>query len=295
MGFFTLYLLGTAACSFLPRRFCYWIACRAADLYGSFAKKDRESVRNNLAIILGSEGVPSRQVREVFRNFAMYLVDFFRFGRLTREKLEKMVRFEGLERMVQARAGGKGVVGVTAHLGNYELAAAALTLQGIPVDGVLLSHQNERVDAFFTRQRERVGVRGLPIQKMDKREFVEKALAALRQNHVLGLVGDQDFFDHGIEVTLFGRSCKVPTGAASFAWRTGAPILPCFLVREPDGMQRFLVDQLITVPKNLPREEAIHQTTRQLAEVFARTIRRYPTQWYHFHPEFWRSVPAVIR
>ncbi len=295
MLFYLLYRIGSSVCLIFPQALSYGLACAIADLCCFRSSKDREAVRRNLAAVLevSPEQVSSRQIREVFRNFAIYLVDFFRFSRLDPKEVHRRVRLEGLEHMKQALKSGKGAIGLSAHLGNYELAGAVLSLLGLPVKAVVLTHQNPHVDDFFTRQRSKVGVEGIPIQRMSRKQFLETSLSALRRNQILALVGDRDFFDHGSEFPLFGRRPKIPTGPAAFSIRSGAPIVPAFLVRESDGSYRFFIEPPIVVPQGVPRGEAQRQITQQCLNVMARYIRRYPTQWYLFQ-DFWRTAPAVI-
>ncbi|MBI3333162.1 MAG: lysophospholipid acyltransferase family protein [Candidatus Omnitrophica bacterium] len=293
MLFYSLYLLGLYGCLIIPKAVCYQIARWVADLYCRRAVKDRQAVKGNLSAILGTSEVSDAQVRELFRNFAMYLVDFFRFSRLDAAKVQRLVRVDGLERMRQALAGGRGVVGLTAHLGNYELAGAVLSLAGLPVNAVVLSHRNRRVDDFFTRQRSHVEVKGIPIQRMGLKAFFQTCLSALERNQILALVGDRDFFDHGLVLPFFGRTLRVPTGPANFSFRTGAPIVPAFLVREPDGGYRFIIESPIVPPQGLGREAAVRQMTESSLKVMETYIRRYPTQWYMFQ-EFWNPGPAVV-
>lgn len=292
MLFYGLYLIGYSFCRLFPRRLCYWFSHRVADFCCWRSRKDQEAVRQNLQAVLGCPPVPDRLVREVFRQFGMYLVDFFRFDKLTPEDIRQGVRLEGMDRMEAACAQGRGVVVLTAHLGNYELGAAVLSLLGLPVEAVVLTHQNPRVDAFFNRQRAKVGVRSIPVQKMGRREFFDEALAALKRRSILGLVGDRDYFDHGITLPLFGRSIQIPGGTAFFALKTNAPIVPAFLLREPDSSYRFVVESPIEVPQGLPRNEAIRKVMEACLSVMERYIRQYPTQWYMFQ-EFWKPVPAV--
>ncbi len=293
MPLYLLYVIGSAACQVLPRGLCYWIARRVADVWYWHAVRDREAVRLNLEAVLQKGPVPPEQVREVFRNFGMYLADFFRFNRITAEEVQRMVRIEGLERMQAALAQGRGAIGLTAHLGNFELAGAVLTLLGLQVSAVVLTHQDKKVDAFFSRRRERVGVKAIPIQKQSPRVFFESAISALRRNEVLALVGDRDFFNHGIDLPLFGKTIRVPTGPANFSLKTGAPIVPGFLVREADGKYRFILESPIPIPQGVSREEAVRQMTEACLDVMFKYIRQYPTQWYGFR-EFWRQVPAVV-
>lgn len=294
MLFYAVYLAGYWGSLLFPRRFCYWVACRVADFYSGRTLRDRQAVRGNLAAVLGTGRVSEEQVRSVFRHFAMYLVDFFRFTKLTAKNIRRLVRLEGMERVEEALRSGRGAVGVTAHLGNYELAGAVLALVGFPVHALVFTHQNPRVDRFFRRQRTRVGVHGIPVDGKNLKGLFQASLSALQQNAILGMVADRDFFDHGLEMPFFGRTVKIPRGPAAFSIRTGAPIVPCFLIRERDGSYCFRVERPITVPQGVPREEAVRQMTEECVEVMSRYIRQYPTQWYLFQ-EFWKTGPAVIR
>ncbi|MBI3614911.1 MAG: lysophospholipid acyltransferase family protein [Candidatus Omnitrophica bacterium] len=293
MFFYALYWIGSWGTLLLPRSVSYWIACRLADFWCLWCAKDREGVRHNLEQILGTREVSEAQVREVFRNFGKYLVDFFRFQRLSPEKMRQQVTIEGLDWMREVLRSGRGAIGLTAHLGNYELAGAVLALSGLPVNAVVLTHRNPRVNAFFERQRGRVGVRGIPLTQAGRRSFFESALSVLRNNQILALVGDRDFSNHGLKLPFFGKWLDVPTGPAAFYLRTRAPIVPGFLVREPGGRYRFILERPITVPPDLKREEAVRQISQACLEVMERYIRRYPTQWYIFH-DFWTPGPSVI-
>ena len=293
MFFYGLYVVGYWACVLLPRGFCYGLARLLADLYSSRAPVDREAVRKNLTAVLGRPASP-QEVREVFRHFAMYLVDFFRFSHLTPKKIRRWIRIEGTEHMEEALRQGKGAIGLTAHLGNFELAGAVLALLGFPVSAVVFTHQNSRVDAFFSRQRAGVGIRAIPVRSQNQRALFQASLDALRGNGVLALVGDRDFFGNGLELPFFGRSVKIPRGPAAFSLRTGAPIVPGFLVREKDGTYRFTLERPIVAPEGVDREEAMRQMTQACVDAMSRAIRRYPTQWYLFQ-EFWKTGPVVIR
>ncbi len=293
MLFYLVYVIGYAGCWVLPRRLCYWVARRGADFYAWRAPKERQAVRRNLEVILGTATVSKQQVLDVFRNFAMYLVDFCRFGLLTPQKAGKLVVIEGLEYMREALAHGRGAIGLTAHIGNYELAGAVLALSGFQVHAAVLKHRNPYVNSFFINQRKKVGVIGLPLGNGGLRGFFEKGLNVLQQNKVLALVGDRDFTDHGINLPLFGKTLSVPTGPATFSVKSGARIVPGFLIREKGGTYRLKLERPIAVPEGLSRQEAVRHIAQECLQVMIPYIQRYPTQWYMFQ-EFWRPAPTFV-
>jgi KDO2-lipid IV(A) lauroyltransferase len=289
-----LYVVGSAIAIAVPRRISFWIARHGADYWShTIVPNDRESVRKNLQAVLGAENVPDETVSEVFRNFAMYLVDFFRSSHVKPQDMRRMVKIEGLDNMKGALARGKGAIGLTAHIGNFELAGAVLSYLGLPINAVVLSHQNPYVDKYFIGQRKKAKVNGIPVQKLTPRAFFDSCMGVLRRGEVLALVGDRDFFNHGVVLPLFGKSIKIPTGPASFSLKTGAPIVPGFMLREKDGSYRLILEEPILPPQGLPREEAVRVMSQACLDVMAKYIRQYPTQWYGFK-EFWRQIPAVV-
>ncbi|MBI1953153.1 MAG: lysophospholipid acyltransferase family protein [Candidatus Omnitrophica bacterium] len=293
MFFYAVYLAGYYLCLTLPRPVALWTARRLADASYARSPRDREAVSKNLSAVLNTPRVPAPLVREVFRNFAMYLVDFFLFSRLDHRRLSKWIRVEGLENAKRPFQEGRGGIGVTAHLGNYELAGAYYSLMGIPVNAVVLTHQNPFVDRFFNRQRQRVGVKALAIQRMSPRRFVEEVQGIFRRNEMLALVCDRDFFHRGVKLSLFGRPIQLPTGPAAFSVRHRVPIIPTFLIREKDGNYRLFVEPPLSAPQGMPGPEAELFLTRELLAILKRYIERFPTQWYLFQ-EFWKPAPPLV-
>jgi lauroyl/myristoyl acyltransferase len=121
----------------VPRKVGYGIARRFADLYLLFDRRGREAVIGNLQRIHQRSGVAlSRRAlralaRENFLNFAKYVVDFFHFLRLKPAQMDRLVEFANVPQILDALlAHGKGVIVVSAHLGNWELGAAALAQRG---------------------------------------------------------------------------------------------------------------------------------------------------------------------
>jgi len=299
----------------LPLAVSYWCAARLADLQSLVAAADRHAVQRNVAAILGAghPGLP-RVAREVFRNFARYLVDFFRFQRVDEDFCRRRVTVVGRDHVDQALTQGRGAILLSAHLGNYELGAVVASVLGYPVTVIALNHRDPQIDAFFQRQRAVRGVRSIPVGMALRQGFL-----ALRRNELLAILGDRDFFDHGITVEFLGRRMKVPQGPALFSIRTGASIIPAFLLREPDGVRfRFVFERPLTPSPASPPEAAsvgrplgpkvgdgvtLQRTADEAREVARLTqaglavieqyVRRYPTQWYLFR-DFDRPGPWVI-
>ncbi|MBI4226805.1 MAG: lysophospholipid acyltransferase family protein [Candidatus Omnitrophica bacterium] len=283
------YQAGSWLATRLPRPAAYGLAsCLAAARY-RFARRDRQAVARNLEAVLGPQH-PRREAirRAVFRNFAKYLVDFFRLGEVDEAFLRRRVTIVGREHLDAALRHGRGAILVSAHLGNYELGAAITAALGYPVNVVVLTHQDPRVDAFFTRQRAGQRVRPIAVGMALRQVF-----AALRRNELVGMLADRDFFNNGLGLTFLGREMSVPQGPALFGLRTGAPIVPAFLTREPGDRFQFAFERPMAPVPGADEGREVPRLTAAILAVVESYVRRYPDQWYLFR-DFWDPGPWVI-
>jgi len=174
-----------------------------------------------------------------------------------------------------------GAIVVTAHLGNWELGAVALRHRGLPVSIVALPHRDAGVNAFFDRQRRRCGIHHvIPVGPHATR----RSLEALRQGHVLGMAADWEFGEQGITVPFFGATAVVPKGPAVLSLRSGAPLIPAFLIREAPWRLRLHLEPPIWSPQETRGPEAVVRLTQAYVRVTEQYIRRFPTQWLTFRP-----------
>jgi lauroyl/myristoyl acyltransferase len=283
MADYFLYLLGQSIALSMPLPLAYRLAIFISDVRSVFAAADRRAVTENLRIIFPdkSAGEIVRIRRRMFRNFAKYLVDFFRFSKLDKEYLKRYVKFENLHYFDEAFSRGKGVIAVTAHLGNWELGGAVVGLSGYPVWGVALPHKNKKVNDFFNSQRESKGIRVIQLGKA-----VRHCLHILGDNHLLALVGDRDFTEKGAVVSFFGKSAYFPEGPAALSLKTGAPIIPAFMLRDDDGGFVLKIEKPISFVPTGDKERDIRELIGLYKGVIEKYIRAYPDQWYMFR-KFW--------
>ncbi len=279
-GHFFLYRLAEAAAERLPKKTAYRFGDSIAFLYGLTARKDVESVAANLSAALGPS-VTKKELRSksrrVIRNYARYLVDLFYSAEITREAVKKQFELIGLERLAAARAEGRGVILVSAHVGNWEIGGMALAALGHPICGLALRHTDSRVDAMFARRRMRPGLRVVAADG-----YLRECFRVLRRNEVLALNADRLYGEKGVPVRFFEREVQFPSGFARLALATGAPALPVFIfAREDDRHQILIGDRLkAAVEKDLVAE---------FAAVAENEIRRVPLQWFVFQ-KFWETA-----
>ncbi len=288
---FLLYKFGQFCVNRLPVGISYWIARFLSDLQYWFSPRDRKAVKNNLRLILGTKGRPEDEARitatalKVFENFGLYLVEFFRMAHKVDEQfIRENVAINNIGVIDAMLKRGKGVVILTAHIGNWELGGVVLSKLGYPIVAIALPHKERPVNDLFNQQRETHGVTIIPMSIA-----VRRCIEALKENKLVALLADRDFTHHGEELDFLGRRSMIPKGAAVFAIKTGAAIVPTFLTRNNDNRFTLMMGEPILptfVDEHVKDHAALLALMRQYSAVIERKIREFPDQWLMFR-EFW--------
>jgi KDO2-lipid IV(A) lauroyltransferase len=256
-----------------------------ATLQYKFCKKDRDAVVSNLRVIMNTNDQYLLNVtaKKVFINFAKYLVDFFRFSLIDGKFIKRYIRIEGSQHLADAAKKGNGIIAFTGHTGNWELSAVVTAYLGYSVNAVALNHKDSRINDFFIRQRESKGIKVVPLGIA-----VRKCFVALKNNELIGLLGDRDFSGSGMVVEFLGKQLKMPKGPALFSLKYNTPIIPTFLMRQDDDTYKMIYQGPVECPVTGNEEEDLLCLTQKGVSVIENMIKQYPDQWFMFR-EFWRE------
>ncbi len=252
----------------MPAPWAYALARAVARGFWAADPARRRAVLGNLARVAPGLDPAARTALalRMFDNFAASLVDGFRAG-----AAGPRVVIEGDERLRAAMAGGDGVLLWSAHLGNWELAAAALARAGFAVSAIARPQNGTLLEGWFARRRDAAGVRVVA-----RCPGAIEARRVLRRHGLLALLGDRRFGGQGRSVPLFGRPARLPAAPLALARRTGARLIPGFVVREGRGLYRVRLE---------PEIEARGESAlAELARALERNVRAHPDQWFVFEP-----------
>ncbi|MFC1808007.1 lysophospholipid acyltransferase family protein [Candidatus Omnitrophota bacterium] len=283
---YIIYRIGKFLSLHLPLRGAYGLAVFIAKLCNFFSKNDREAVKSNFRVLFPDYDEEKLDVmaKEVFINFAKYLVDFFRISKIDNDFIKKNIKQEGLEHLRNALDQGNGAIAATAHIGNWELGGIVLAQIGFPMSAVYLTHKDKHTDRLFMRQREIKGVNTISIGAA-----LRKCFSVLKENYVLALVADRDYYTNGIEVDFFGKPTILPKGPAVFNRRFKSPIVPTFMVRNPDDTFILRCYEPIEVEYTDDEQEDLRRITQGVTHAIEKIIREYPVQWQVFR-KFWEPI-----
>ncbi len=273
----------------VPRPISYALARRVGGGYFRLRPKYRSAIRANLSIILGLPGDSPAVLRaadEMVRGHSCAWLDFLHFASRPAQDSESLVGgVEGFSRLLEARERGRGVLLLTAHLGNWEIGGLMLARVRQPIHVVLVPDIFPGVERIRRQLHARAGVTEIPID----RSFVPTlaVMRALGQNEIVAMQGDRDFNNTGIAVPFFGRDAWFPRGPLRVAMATGATVLPAFIVRMPDGRYRAIIEEPLPIASgDATREEALRTNVGRYVAILERYVRAHPDQWYCFYP-FW--------
>lgn len=282
-----MYLIrcGTFVCGLVPRSLARRIALVLADACGLLLPARRRTVTLNLCRTARDRNPAERRrlCRSTFRNFGLCLVDFLGMLRMNREQLLDLIQLRGLENLEQALGEGKGVIIITPHLGNWELAGVFLGTLGFPAHAVA-EYIGPEINALYDRYRGMTGLRIVPLGAAGR-----SALEVLRRGEVLVLVGDRAIGSHGLPVEFAGGRRDLPKGPARLALASGATLLVGYLALSADPGGRSYIG---VVEEKIPTaglgSDAVSELTSRIAQRLGSVVSRYPDQWFVFQPG-WRD------
>jgi KDO2-lipid IV(A) lauroyltransferase len=281
-----------AAVGRLPLFVGLWLGRRLGDVgYAALGRRRRLALDN-----LGRAypALPSRErarlARRAAQHLGMTLIELTRLLARPVDATLERIRLEGVEHLRAAmEAHGRALL-LTAHLGNWELLAAAHRLTGFPLSIVVRPLDTPWLDTLAGRLRRRTGV-----ELIDKRGALRPVLDALRRGRMIGILMDQNAARReGVFVDFFGHTASTSRSIALLALRTHTPIVPVFIRRDTDGRHTVVIHPALTPPAENGSEVAIVELTARCTRVIERAIRETPEQWLWAHDR-WRTRPPGER
>lgn len=223
--------------------------------------------------------------RSSYEHFAWNVIDFVRSQRWTDQEIRSRVRFEGLEHVATALEQGRGAIGLTLHMGNFELANLAAPLNGLRVAAVARPMSNRDLYRRIRSQRARTGN-----VVIDRRSAARPILRSLRQNRVVGILNDQYMRrTRAVFVPLFGARCATSAGLATLALRARAPVIPFYSIRVGPDRHRACFESPLAFEPSGDLKADIAALTALSNQALERIIRSWPEQWMWGHRRFRHS------
>jgi Kdo2-lipid IVA lauroyltransferase/acyltransferase len=279
-----IHMLGT-----LPRDLARAAGAAIAAIAYRLLSRLRRTGLQNLALAFPEmrEAERIHMLRLEYRNLGWLLAEFCQMSGYTHAGASRFIRYEGLEHYLAARERGKGVLVLTGHLGAWELSSFFHSLAGYPMGMVIRRLDNPLVDRMVNRIRCQHGNRVL-----HKDDFARGLLAAMRTGETVGILMDTNMTPpQGLFVPFFGVEACTASGLARVALKTGAAVVPGFLLWEEAERQyvlRFYPE--LALARTGDAEADTADNTARFTAILEEVIRQYPSQWLWMHRR-WKTRP----
>ena len=273
----------------LPRPLARTFAIALAQVVYLLHVRLRRVGMRNLALAFPekSEAERARILRGEFTSLGRQLAEVCQFPKYTRENVEQVVVYDGLENYKQAFARGKGVLFLTAHFGGWELSAFAHSLYGHWLHVVMRPMDNQYLDRLIQSYRTMHGNKTVA-----KDNFVRGLLGAMKAGETVGILMDTNMTPpQGVFVDFFGIPACTASGLARIALRTDAAVVPGFTIWDDAlGKYRLRFDPALELIRTNDMEADIVANTQMFTKVIEDYVRKYPEQWLWVHRR-WKTRP----
>ena len=248
-------------------------------LYFLVAAKQRRRAMDQIQQRLGlSMDEAHATIKRLFVHLGQTFFEVLYMPALTPETMACYVTFENRHYLDEAIGRGKGVVFLTAHMGNWEWFGAALASAGYPVADIVKAQPNDQHTRILNEYRQMFGIE---VFSRGTSEVVGAA-KALKKGKILGFFVDQDAGRSGVFIEFLGKMASTPLGPAVFARKFDAPVLPGFIIRQKGGGHRIILQPPVDFTLTDDVEADRYQMTRKMTAIVERAIRTWPDEWLWF-------------
>ncbi len=235
-----------------------------------------------------------RIAKRVYHNLTRYSVELLRCYRLSQETIDRMFTIEGKENLDKALAKGKGIMTISGHLGNFMLLGTKLVQEGYPLGVLYREVRDKKVARLIKDMQKGINIHSIPA--LPAHRAVRESLRWLRENKILYLQQDRNFFEDkgAIWVDFFGQPAPTAPGTVTLAKRSGATLLPMFVVRKKGNEgYTIVIDPPVELELTGDKEKDILINTQKFTKIIEDYVRKYPTQYFWIYKR-WRGTARYL-
>jgi lauroyl/myristoyl acyltransferase len=285
---------GRVAVRVLPRHWLFKLADGLATLAFVFSRGYRTRSITNLGAALAGCSAShnaSAIVRRTLKNFFRACVEMIIAMESSDEERRAAIPVEGFKHLEAAVAQGKGVIVLSAHLGNFFLVGTRLAVEGYTVHILI----NQPHDIGFAKLLDdfRSEIKIFTIHARPRREALRALNAVLRLNGIVVMIADEYRKGSGVPTKFFGRTVLARRGPVTIASRTGAALVPACVVRQPDESLRLIIEPEIQLLRPGIRQGESGENARRMTQWVERTVRAHPDQWNWLNIRWWEAAEVT--
>lgn len=270
----------------LPLETALFLGRRLAAIVYFFATKRHRIAYVNLKRAFPQSTAPQRKrwTKGMFRELGMSAVEMMRSPILTKQDAERYTTLHNYKSYLEKRSGGKGVILLTAHMGNWELSQIYEGLRGRPLTVLARRQKYRRLNELLNVFRQYHGS-----VSVGKGGGIRDLIRTLRQQGSVGMLGDQSGGDEGVWIRFFGRLTTSPRGPMALALKLGVTLIPVFFIRRQGPYHDLIFEPSFELVHTGDLEKDIEVNTQNYIHLLESYLTKYPTQWLWGHKRWKRT------
>jgi KDO2-lipid IV(A) lauroyltransferase len=274
----------------LPWKTGRFLAALMGVLIFRLSGKARKRAGRNLDIIYAEKSLSSAEkegvIRRLFINLASSAFEYLKIGAITAENHTQFVRVENSRALDRAVDEGKGVLAISAHIGNWEILATIGAKLGKNIGAIIHRQLNPYTDKWLRQIREKKG----KIKCFyDEVSNMRQVVGHLKGNGILAILADEIYPIKPIFVPFFGRPAATPDGPAKLHLLYGSPLVICFAVKQPDGKYLLTLDGPYHFEESGDLRKDCETIMTWITSKYEAVIRKYPDQWFSLLTPRWEQ------
>jgi KDO2-lipid IV(A) lauroyltransferase len=226
--------------------------------------------------------------KNVYKNFLRTIVEVIYFPIMSYREIKKLLICTNAHLIKDFYTAGKGIVLMSAHLGNWELAALIFS-KIYPISVIVANQANQFVNKIINDIRTQKDYKTINKDNMN----IKTILKCLKKNEILAILSDQDAGQNGVFVPFFGRLASTPKGAAYFAITAKCPIIIALSTRQKNGTIKVEFTE-VPMPNTGNKETDIKIINSFYSKKLEEAVRKNPEQWFWFHRK-WNTRPTISK
>jgi len=281
----------------LPFRLIAFFGALLGRTYYRFDRSRHRFINANISVVFGRKlDNKKREIlgRESCEHLAMYIFDLLKLNKIiTSENYHRYIEITGSSHLMTSIQRGKGTIAVIGHFGNFYLFRYLYYLSIPPMAAVIRELDNPYLERLLSSIFNKFGV---IIERPDGAIHAMQQL--LLKNAITVTLADQKAGGtprvgrHGIAVDFFGIPSQTHITAPLLARRTGASIIPLFVIRKGSGRYRIEINEPIKLVRTSDEASDLMKNTRKINQIFEDYIMKYPQHWFWLHRR-WKDIPGL--
>lgn len=285
--FFLMWYPLRVAVRFLPRELIYHFGVVGGRLLYMASKEKANLMASEVRKIVPSEtnhGQTQKIVKKAFVNYCLSELEVLFFPTMNQEFIRKHVFISGKEHLDSSLKGGKGVLLFQAHFGAFQMVMPAIGYEGYKLSQISAPASVWKEGMNSKMQKKGFDIKTnyenlLPVQHIPFQTSIRPVFRALQRNEIVGVTVDGEGGKKWIELNFLGRKANFAQGPVEIALRTGAAIVPAFIISKKNLSYELNIHPPLEVDSTKSKNETMNELLHEFVKILERYVRQYPEQY----------------